>query len=97
MAASKQTYETEVGQMTLLVPKNHNTAASATTRIVNAVANLQEFGSKFNKDLENECISVIEQIKGINLKTLPLNDWREWTVTDEPSSTMLFVRIRRTS
>lgn len=91
------TFETQVGNPSNLVGKNHNTEASARTRIVNAMHNLQEFGGMFDHELRRNCTSAIEQIKNTNFKVLPLQEWRRWEVEEPYNDVTLQVAVRRTS
>lgn len=89
-------WETEVGNPSKLVSKEHNTDNSARHRLVVAMQEMQEFGKRFNLTLEASCVSTIEEIKNTNIKVLPLNDWRGWSVKDDYSGVTLVTRIRRT-
>jgi hypothetical protein len=91
------TFETLVGNPSNQVSKNHNTEASARTRIVNAMTNMREFGGRYHLDLQRECTSVIQQIKNTNLKVLPVGEWRRWEVQEPYSDVTLRVAVRRTS
>lgn len=88
-------WETSLGTPETQERKSHNTAASARTRATKGLKDLMEFGAVFNHALQNECASVLSQLRDVNLNTLPIGDWREWRVADEPSGLIHVVRLRR--
>jgi hypothetical protein len=87
-------YESEVGNPSKLVSKQHKQASSLQNRVVGAVENLRQHGARYDHDLEQRCISVIEQVKNVNPRYLPIGEWREWRVEDRVT---LIVRMRRLS
>jgi hypothetical protein len=91
------TFETQVGNPSNQVSKNHNTEGSARNRIVKAMDNMREFGGRHHHDTQRACTSIIEQIKNTSLKNLPLNEWRRWEVQESYSGVTLRVAVRRTS
>ena len=105
------TFETEVGNPEAVdqyvdpaqtrkapfVVKAHNTKGSAENRLVKALENLWKLGSRHDHTLQSQCTVAIEQIKNLNLTTLPLNEWRRWEVTDPLYDVTLVVKVRRTS
>lgn len=88
-------WETSLGSPAEQERKSHNTAASARTRATKGLKDLMEFGSTFNHGLQNACAAEIQEINDVNLNTLPLGEWREWRVCDEPTGLVHVVRVRR--
>lgn len=86
-----------VGNPGNMVSKTHNTEGSARTRILKAMMNLQEFGGRYDHEMQMRCTTAIEQIKNTNLKSLPLNQWYQWGVEETQSAVTLRVAVRRTS
>lgn len=89
-------WETSLGTPQTQEVKTHNTAGSAQTRAEKGLKDLMEFGKTYNHVLYDECGAVLQEIRGVNLKVLPIGEWREWRVSDVPSGLIHVVRVRRT-
>lgn len=88
-------WETSLGTPGVQEQKLHNTAASARTRATKGLKDLMEFGAVFNHALQNACAVTLSEIRDVNLNSLPVGEWREWRVSDEPSGLVHVVRLRR--
>lgn len=93
----KHTWEAEVGNPSHLITTHHVTPKSIETRALKGFLDLMEFGATFNHELHNECGGIVQQIRDTHFPSLPLNQWREWRVTDRHSGLTQVVRLRRTS
>lgn len=88
-------WETSLGTPQVMEVKSHTTAASAQTRAEKGLLELAAFGGIFNHALRDECLARVRELKDVNLKVLPIGEWREWRVCDEPSGLVHVVKVRR--
>lgn len=95
MSAPVEKFTTEIGSPNELVSAEHKTKNSAVTRLLKTMEDLRSTGSWFNRALQEEAESAIEQIKGTNLDYLPVGEWRGWTAKDPDTGYTAVVRVRR--
>lgn len=88
-------YESEVGTPRHVAMGIHRDVKSLHAKVLGALENLRGFGARFNHELERDCAAAIEQVRNLNPRELPMNEWREWMVTDRETGVTLVVRLRR--